>query len=157
MSARKTCLSVADHGPAAGEINKSIVETFPRTRHHHRVSGARSAAAGLRQGTLASWPAFNAGCVLRVEIVFLILVEKKARRSRAFLFRSDPRSGADPYQAPSAFDRAGAVRPLDVSLVTDYGLDYAVSTLEQTECTEKIHARTHRDLRATRIEQATKG
>src|SRR5260370_38475852 len=71
--------------------------------------------------------------------------------------RSDPRSGTDPYQAPGAFDRAGAVRPLDVSLVTDYGLDYAVGTLEQTERTQKIHARTHRDLRTTRIEQATKG
>src|SRR6266446_1509969 len=84
-------------------------------------------------------------------------LKQKARRSRAFLFRSDSRSGADPYQASGAFDRAGAVRPLDVSLITHYGLDHTVRAFKQTERTQKIHPRTHRNLWTTRIEHATEG
>jgi hypothetical protein len=66
-------------------------------------------------------------------------------------------SGAYPYQSPGAFDRAGTVRPLDVSLVTHYGLDHPVGAFEQTERTQKIHPRTHGDLRTARTEQAAEG
>jgi len=85
------------------------------------------------------------------------ILEKKPGFAGLFLFRCDVRSGADPYQAPGAFDRAGAVRPLDVSIVTHHGLDHAVGALEQTESTQKIHPRPHGDLRTARTEQAAEG